>query len=179
MRITLKRNQPNVTPGTTGIKIPRPQYNVKKLIAKSLKSSGNHGKVLTVMRKTRAFIKAIAQDVPAKEAKALAGFSSQTTTAAIMASPVAQGILDEVLNLYPTLTKEGIASRLDEWWKHPDFDRQKESMNKVLELRGYKKSGLDQANGVTSETPTQIVFNVLTVPPPQPSEPKQVHEPSS
>ena len=162
------------------VKIPGPIFNKKKL----LRTLGGrvHMQTLPMLRKAKTFFTLRAKGVPSMQAKAMAGMSSHTNLKTILDSPIAQVALEQVLREQKEFSDSGITERLKEMWnsvvvkkewdetnkrwmryKEPDKDLWKYSMDRVLDLRGFRHNKKDDEEG-NNQIPTQIVFNVLNTP---------------
>jgi hypothetical protein len=165
--------------------IPGPQFKLADVLRKEMRNK-NSVRPLQMVKKTKVFLQAVANDVPFTTAKRLAHVSGSVEK--IMDSPASQVMLEEVLR-HPQFQDQGITSRLKEMWNHKkikavkvapgsatmaretvieedDTDMWKYSMDRVLELRGLKKQDKKENEGETPGTivASHINFNVLQIP---------------
>lgn len=139
-------------------------------------------RTLPLLRKTKTYLLARARGIPAKQANIVAGFAKTTSVTQIMQTPVAQHALEQVLQEQKEFNNDGITDRLKVMWNsevekkvwnetlkrwdtfsEPDKDLWKYSMDRVLDLRGLRRTKKDDEAG-DNAPPTQIVFNVLNTP---------------
>lgn len=130
------------------------------------------GREIEKIKKVEKFLKARLEGFPAGEAKSIAGISQSKTVKAIVSSPVGTVVMETLLADHFDNSK--IVNKLQDLWtaqdtkfsketgfyKSPNWEAQKNGLDRVLELRGYKRK--DSNEGLI--IPTQIVFNVQSIP---------------
>lgn len=141
-------------------------------------SSSGVKKPVERLKQMRIYIRSRLHGASSKEAKSLAGLPTALQDAVLMQQKEATVILQEILK-EDDFKDQGIVKRLKEMWHHKkvriqkagdevipveedDTDMWKYSMDKVLELRGFKKK--EESNAPKIEASGGVTFNVLQIP---------------
>lgn len=135
------------------------------------------------VKQTRIFIRSKLAGASTIEAKKLAGLPAALAVTQLMAHPITQGILAEMVK-EDEFKDTGVTKRLKEMWNHKrikavkvdgpamlntvqieedDTDMWKYAMDTVLKLKGYLKQGKDADGPNVIEATGGINFNVLQV----------------
>lgn len=153
------------------ITVPRNHHADVIPLVDAVLSGGKAG--LYEIKQVKTFAQARLDGMGAMEAKRFAGINPNKPVANIVNTPVAIAVMENLLKEHYGDKK--IIDKIKDLWtaedtkfskeagfyKTPNWEAQKNGLDRVLELRGYKKKD----SGTDVVIPTQINFNVQTMPP--------------
>lgn len=127
------------------------------------------------IKQVRKYVLAKMDGKTVLEAKKEAGITSLTHKQ-IMAHPIAEVTMNELLAKEKEFCDRGIIDKLKQLWdaeeiavdkwgsvvRKPDNTAQDKALGRVLHLRGYGDKGADKSGG--TDVPTTINFNIVQVP---------------